>query len=251
MTYEPSTPGALSDLANREELRYREEIQARAESPEAFVRKIQASGRLQLLSHLRSHGVIQPAGEILEIGAGAGWLSAQLSLVPEVSLITATDFSPRLVNEVMPVVARALAANQAKIARRVADFHQLPFEAHTFDWVFADSALHHATDVVRVLTEVRRVLKPTGQLVAIREPVRPILAAWQVRARQEVVDSLSEHGVSEPLFSRSQWDNFFASAGFDLTWHDVSFSRGVRRWLALRMNGLLKADYCLVGRVRA
>jgi SAM-dependent methyltransferase len=251
MTYEPSTPESLSDLANREELRYREEIQAQAEPPEAFVRKIEASGRLQLLGHLQSMGIIEPAGEILEIGAGSGWLSAQLSLVPEVSLVTATDFSPRLVNEVMPFVARALGANDAKIVRKVADFHQLPFQRHTFDWVFADSALHHASNVVQLLTEVRRVLKPAGRLVAIREPVRPLMAAWQLRARREVVESLSVHGVAEPLFSRWQWDDFFSSAGFELTWHDVSFSRGVRRWFSLRMNGLVKADFCLVGRACA
>ena len=57
--------------------------------------------------------------------------------------------------------------------------------------------------------------------------------------------------VAEPLFSRWQWDDFFSSAGFELTWHDVSFSRGVRRWFSLRMNGLVKADFCLVGRACA
>jgi SAM-dependent methyltransferase len=240
----------LSALANLDELRYREEVQARSESPETFLRKIEASGRLRLPAHLQREGVIQPAGDILEIGAGAGWLSALLSTVPDVSRVVATDFSSRLVNDVMPVVAQALGADMAKLTRRVADFHQLPFERAAFDWVFADSALHHATDVTQLLVELRRVLKTGGRLVALREPVRPVVALWQVRARQGTVDQLETFGVPEPLFSHAEWNRFFRDAGFELSWHGVSFSRGLRRRLSLAMNGLFKADYCLVGAPR-
>jgi SAM-dependent methyltransferase len=240
-------PGALSDLANLRELRYREEEQARTDSPEAFLRKIRASGRLELPEYLRKSGVIDPAGRVLEVGAGAGWLSALLSKCPGVVEVVATDFSPRLVNQVMPVVALALDADQTKLTRQVADFHQLPFDEQSFDWVFADSALHHATDVTRLLIELRRVLKPDGRLVAIREPVRPRLARWQLRSRQDTVDHLETFGVPEPLFSRAQWERFFADAGFRLVWHPVSFARGMRRWLSHAANGLFKADYCLIG----
>jgi SAM-dependent methyltransferase len=164
-----------------------------------------------------------------------------------VEQVTATDFSVRLVNEVMPHVAKALGADESKLTRRVADFHALPFDDRSFDWVVADSALHHGTDVVRVLSEARRVLRPGGRLLAVREPVRPVLAAWQVRARESTVEELSHHGVSEPLYRRGEWNSFFADAGLDVRWFSVSFSRGIRRWLSLASNGLLKADYCIVG----
>lgn len=240
----------FSDLANLAELHYRDAVQAVQDSPAAFVKKVEESGRLQLLPYLRSRGIIAPQGAILEIGAGSGWLSAQLSRLPEVSRVVATDFSRRLVTEVMPVMSAQLGADPAKIEHRIADFHRLPFEDATFDWVCADSALHHATDVTAVLKEVRRVLKPDGWMFAVREPVRPLIAAAQLRARKQVVDALAHEGVPEPLYRRREWHRFFQDAGFDLTWQTVSFSRGLRRWAATALNGLVKADYCLVGRPR-
>lgn len=243
----PPIRDGLSELANRDELRYREEVQARTDSPESFVRKIRQSGRLQLLPHLRACGLVEPAGQVLEIGAGSGWLSAQLSLVPAVERAVATDFSPRLVREVMPVVADDLGADRAKLTHETADFHALPFPPGSFDFVFADSALHHATDVTRVLREARRVLRPSGRLIALREPVRPVFAWFELRARRGVVCELANEGVPEPLYTRAEWEGFFEDAGFRLTWHGISFSHGLRRFASSMTNGVFRADYCMIG----
>jgi SAM-dependent methyltransferase len=44
------------------------------------------------------------------------------------------------------------------------DFHDLAFESSTFDTVYTNS-LDHAFDLGRVLSEVRRVLRPSGCLI--------------------------------------------------------------------------------------
>ena len=47
-------------------------------------------------------------GRVLEIGAGAGWLSAELSKLPQVVEITTTDVSARLLKTDAPKVFKLL-----------------------------------------------------------------------------------------------------------------------------------------------
>ena len=239
---------ALTSLANIKELEYRDRIQPTHDSPAAMLAKIRRGGRLRILPYLRSAGILRPSGDILEIGAGSGWLSAELSKLPSVSRVVAVDFSEWLVDEVMPEVQRALDGRLEKIERVRGDFHDLSFlNGRPFDFVFADSALHHATDVPRVLREAARVLRPNGRIVAVREPVRPFLARRVVQSRAAVERALQEHGVHEPLYSRAEWRRFFHAADLAVTFEPVVFSRGIRGGLARALNGVTKADYCLIG----
>src|SRR5204863_3736040 len=120
---------------------------------------------LQKRCHIEFHG------RILEIGAGAGWLSGELSKLPRVVEVTTTDFSSKLLKEQAPRVFKMLKAHAAKISRTPADFHELGSPGDYFDFVVSSSVLHHATNIVQVLREVKRVLKPGGRFVAIRELV--------------------------------------------------------------------------------
>lgn len=65
-------------------------------------------------------------------------------------------------------------------------------------------------------------------------------------ARAETEKALKEHGVVEPLYSNPEWNQFFAGAGLALRWHDVILSRGLRGFATRSLNGITKADYCLV-----
>src|SRR6516165_1863054 len=106
-------------------------------------------------------------GRILEIGAGGAWLSAELSKLPKVVEVVATDFSPRLLTERAPKVFQALNAKTAKITRTPGDFHKLDFPNNHFDFVVSSAVLHDTANVVQVLREAKRVLKPGGQFVAV------------------------------------------------------------------------------------
>jgi 2-polyprenyl-3-methyl-5-hydroxy-6-metoxy-1,4-benzoquinol methylase len=238
-----------SAYANLEELKYRDSVQSEQDTPAGLLRKIRASGRLELLPYLRQHRIVEPSGAVLEIGAGSGWLSAELSKLTRVDTVTTLDFSEWLVSTVMPEIFSALGACTSKIERRRGDFHDLSaLGVDRYDWVFADSALHHATDVARVLKEVVAVLRPRGSVVALREPVAPIFS-WHLRRRRAgTADTLKAHGVEEPLYARSEWEQFFAAAGLRLEWNGIFLSSGIRRIVAQALNGITKADYCLLGR---
>jgi len=182
-------------------------------------------------------------GRILEIGAGAAWLSAELSKLPNVVEVVATDFSPKLLKEHAPKVFKLLRANTAKITRTPRDFHQLHFPANHFDFVVCSAALHHATNMVQLLREAKRVLKPGGRLVAIREPVWPLL---KPRSRAKLRARLAAAGVADPFYALADYREFFTQAGLSLEAKRVNLASGFRYYVNKLVNALTRARYAFI-----
>jgi SAM-dependent methyltransferase len=61
-----------------------------------------------------------------------------------------------------------------------ADAQELPFETETFDAVIANHMLYHVPDRARAFAEIRRVLKPGGQLYAATNGKRHMMELWQL-----------------------------------------------------------------------
>jgi SAM-dependent methyltransferase len=186
-------------------------------------------------------------GRLLEIGAGGAWFSAELSKLPNVVEVVTTDYSPKLLQEQAPKVFKLLNANGAKITRTPADFYQLSFPANHFDFVVCSSVLHRAANMVRVLREAKRVLKPGGRLVAIREPVWPLV---QLRSRARARAQLVAAGVTDPFYTLAEYREFFAQAGLALETRRVNVSRGFRYYVNKIVNGLTHARYAFVSTKR-
>jgi ubiquinone/menaquinone biosynthesis C-methylase UbiE len=182
-------------------------------------------------------------GRILEIGAGGAWLSAELSKLPKVVEIVATDVSPKLLKEQAPKVFRLLNANALKITRMPADFHQLDFPDNHFDFVVASAALHDAANIVQALREVKRVLKPGGQFVAIREPVWPLV---KIKSRSKMVEKLVTTGINERFYTLRDYQEFFKQAGLPVQTRRVNISSGFKYFLNAVVNGLTHARYALI-----
>lgn len=183
-------------------------------------------------------------GRILEIGAGGAWLSAELSKLPKVVEVITTDHLPTLLKERAPKVFDLLRANTRKITRVPGDFHHLDFPANHFDFVVSSAVLHHASNIVQVLREVKRVLKPGGQFVAIREPVWPLV---KIKSRTRMMEKLVATGINERFYSLSDYREFFKQAALPLQVHDVNLSRGFKYYVNKVVNGLTHARYAFVG----
>lgn len=183
-------------------------------------------------------------GRILEIGAGTGWLSAELSKQPRVVEIITTDFSPKLLKEMAPKVFALLGANTAKITRMPADFHQLDFPNDHFDAVVCATVLHHAANIVQVLREAKRVLKPGGKFVAIREPVWPLV---KLKSREKMLARLVATGVDERFYTLADYKEFFRQAALPLQVNRVNLSRGFKYYVDKMVNGLTHARYAFIG----
>jgi len=186
-------------------------------------------------------------GRILEIGAGGAWLSAELSKLPKVVEVIAIDCSPRLLREEAPKVFALLNAHTAKITRMPADFHKLDFPPHHFDFVVCSAVLHDAGNIVQVLREAKRVLKPGGQFVAIREPVWPLV---KIKSRAKMMAKLVATGVNDHFYTLADYKEFFKQAALPLEVKRVNLARGFKYYVNQVVNGLTHARYAFIGSKR-
>ena len=106
---------------------------------------------------------LEPGMRALECGCGPGWLWREnVDRIPEGCHITLTDLSAGMVAE----AEAALAESGHHFDFQEANIQSLDFEDDTFDVVVANHILYHVPDLGQGLSEVRRVLKPNGRLVA-------------------------------------------------------------------------------------
>jgi ubiquinone/menaquinone biosynthesis C-methylase UbiE len=183
-------------------------------------------------------------GRILEIGAGGAWLSAELSKLPKVVELFATDFSTTLLRQQAPKVFELLNANAAKITRVPGDFHKLDFPNNHFDFVVCSAALHDSANIVQVLREAKRLLKPGGKFVAIREPVWPLV---KIKSRSKMVAKLVATGVNDHFYNVADYKEFFRQAGLPLEIKRVNTSIGFKYYFNAVVNGLTHARYAFIG----
>jgi SAM-dependent methyltransferase len=103
---------------------------------------------------------------VLEVGAGTGFFILNLWQTGFVGEAHATDISERML-EVCRANAELLGC---AVETRVGDAEQLPYEDETFDLVAGHAFLHHVPDPQAALAEIRRVLRPGGELFIAGEP---------------------------------------------------------------------------------
>jgi SAM-dependent methyltransferase len=106
---------------------------------------------------------LEPHMRVLECGCGPGWLwREKIDHIPSGCHITLTDLSPGMVAEAESMLAKS--GHHFEFG--LADIQSLGFEDETFDVAVANHMLYHVPDLAQGLSELRRVLKPTGRLIA-------------------------------------------------------------------------------------
>ncbi len=239
----------LSRYAHEPTLALREEAVRRRAEPAnqaEWLRTLQKDLPLFIPFLTRKCG-IEFRGRILEIGAGGAWLSAEISKLPNVVEVITTDFSPVLLREQAPKIFRLLQANTAKITRMPSDFHKLDFPNNYFDYVVCSAVLHEAGNIVQVLREAKRVLKPGGQFIAIREPVWPLV---KIKSRAKMLAKLVATGINERFYTLSDFKEFFKQAALPVEVKRVNLSRGFKYYVNQMVNGLTHARYAFIGTKR-
>ena len=98
--------------------------------------------------------------KILEIGCGNGalWLKNINSVSPDIE-ITLTDICQDMLDEAKEKLDKY---NKNLVFKKISP-NDIPFENESFDIVIANHILFYINDLDRVLSEIHRVLKKTGQ----------------------------------------------------------------------------------------
>ena len=132
---------------------------------------------------------IGPGARVLDLAAGTGKLTRQLA--PTGAKVVAVEPVPEMREKLAEAVPTAELLNG--MAERI------PLPDHSVDAVVVGQAFHWF-DGVRALSEIHRVLRPSGALGLIwqaRDPSRP----WVARL-DEIID---RHAGAEPRFKSGAW----------------------------------------------
>jgi SAM-dependent methyltransferase len=123
---------------------------------------------------------------VLEAGCGWGEFAARVRQELGAAVV-AVDISPRMVE----------LARERGVDARVGDVQELPFDDGSFDCAVAMHMLYHPADIDRALSELARVLRPGGTLVATTNGMRHLEELWLLVGRdksKEVRHFFSEDG---------------------------------------------------------
>lgn len=151
---------------------------------------------------------------ILEMGVGTG---KNMAFYPSGLEMMAVDLSPRMLEK-----ARAR-ARQEKVEVQLieADVQKLPYPDQSFDVVVATFVFCSVPDPVLGLGELRRVLKPGGQLFLLEHvlSLHPILRTFMTLANPLVVRMMGAN-VNRETIANVQAAGFTGVQAEDL-WLDV------------------------------
>jgi SAM-dependent methyltransferase len=102
--------------------------------------------------------------DILDVGAGNGWMSYRLALRRHRPFAIDIFSDPR-------DGLRAARHYPTSFPVVEAEFDRLPFPASSFDLAIYNAAIHYSTDYEATLSEARRCLRPSGTIVILDSPV--------------------------------------------------------------------------------
>lgn len=102
---------------------------------------------------------------VLDIGCGSGTVVQAVADALDSGKVIGVDPTARMIE----LARRKTAQGDVAIEYYQSGAEDLPIENHSVDLVLAVNSLHHWSDVIAGLNEVRRVLKAKGRLVLIDE----------------------------------------------------------------------------------
>ncbi|MDO5293514.1 MAG: methyltransferase domain-containing protein [bacterium] len=154
---------------------------------------------------------------VLDLGCGNGNVLAELMSDNKIKLFGA-DLSSQMVEEAMKRVPTGTFC--------VANAEDLPYEDNSFDVIVCNASFHHYTNPIRVVEEMKRVLKKNGTLI-LGDPTAPFslylkFLNWTLRwmksgdfhiyDKKEITTLLSSKGFKVSGFKKISSRNFVLNA---------------------------------------
>lgn len=168
-------------------------------------------GRLEIERFDREIIPLIPQGVFLELAGESCWASAIYKAVNPNSYVIASDISENAIMHLSIPLAHMFADLPDMFA--AIDAENLPFMDATIDCIFIEAAMHHFPNPVKMLLEVKRVLKPGGRFIAIDHSVPK---HFRFLFQNIADDRSKEFGIQESLISFNEWVRYFRQAGYGI-----------------------------------
>jgi ubiquinone/menaquinone biosynthesis C-methylase UbiE len=107
--------------------------------------------------------ILQENERILELGCGTGqlWLENFRNIHSNCSIVL-SDFSKNMLN----TAKKNLANLKLPVKFKIIDAEEIPYPNQSFDVVLACHMLYHIPNIEKALTEINRVIKPSGKFIS-------------------------------------------------------------------------------------
>jgi ArsR family transcriptional regulator len=142
-------------------------------------------------------------GDVLDVGSGDGAVAGFLA--PYCRSLVCIDVNPRMIEAANERLARFPSARA-----EVADVHDLPYRASSFDSILLFHTLTYAEKPQRALEECARVLRPGGRVVVL---------ALDAHEQAELT---APYGERHPGFKPSVLRGHLTRAGLSVTFSEVA-----------------------------
>ncbi|MCX7107176.1 MAG: malonyl-ACP O-methyltransferase BioC [Methylococcales bacterium] len=178
-------------------------------------------------------------GTVLDLGCGTGFLTGELIKQSSYKTLLALDIALPMLQATQDKLT-----NETNINYICADAEHLPFAAQSIDSVFSNLALQWCSHLECVFTDIKRTLKPEGQLVFSTfgsQTLQELKKAWST------VDSY--HHVNA-FYNQAQINQHLKQAGFtNIKIKSTVFtSRYDSVWTLMKELKHLGAQHVIVGR---
>ena len=174
-------------------------------------------------------GGLSAGDRVLDVGCGTGSLSFALPEFADVAAVTGIDLAQGYVD-----FARARNTDP-RITFQQADACTLPFEDKSFDRAFSMLVLHFIPDSKRAVTELRRVVRPSGTVVA---------AVWDEYSGLPHFRMLVDiAAVLDPSIERPLFRPLTAPGEMASLWHELGMLDVEQTSLLIRMEFSCFDDY--------
>ena len=137
---------------------------------------------------------------ILDIGFGTGTVLSMLANKENIRLC-GIDISEKMLH-----IAREKLIGKAELI--LGDSEHLPWKENEFDIVLCIDSFHHYPNPEKVLSEIRRVLKPNGNII-IADP-------WVIPIVRQILNKLSHYGTQGDyrIYSKADISNLLSENKF-------------------------------------
>lgn len=167
-------------------------------------------------------------GHLLDFGCGYGVES--MLLAPHLAKITAIDIDRPKISVFKKLLSQTGIKN---IKPLVADGQNLPFPKNSFDFVFCNESLSHVRHIQKALGEIKRVLKPGGQIVVADTKRWNPYGLWMIYVKRDLEENYFNTWTMARLLKETGFTNI-QRVKYITAPRDPFRRRAKQLWLILR-----------------
>src|ERR1041385_399375 len=150
----------------------------------------------------RMEGETRRPLDLLDLGAGTGWMSYRLALRGHRPVAVDILTDPR---DGLGASAHFLARLARGFPCIDSDFDRLPFPDARYDAALYNASLHYSADYSKTLAEARRCLRPGGRILVFDSPVYRLREHGEQMRRERHQQFLAQYGTASDHISSIEY----------------------------------------------